>query len=81
MEALRKAENELNYQVLNNMYASLTDLYDLLGLPKTAYSDEVGWNVNNSLSLKFSSVLSEDGRPCLSFEFDTTHIRDYHKFG
>lgn len=81
METLRKAQNDLNAQVLNNMYASLSDFYDLIGLTRTDYSDEIGWNVNNTLELKFSTVMSEDGRPCLSFSFDTRHIRDYYKIG
>jgi hypothetical protein len=81
MEALRKAQNDLNHKVLNDYYASLTDFYDLIGLPRTSYSDEVGWNSDSQLELQFSTVLSEDGRPCLSVDFKEgmTPIRDYYR--
>jgi hypothetical protein len=81
MEALRKAENDINRQVLNDGYASLSDFYRLIGLQRTSEADEIGWTTDKSLELKFSTVLSEDGRPCLSFEFSVRPARDYYKFG
>ncbi|SRR6266540_517707 len=79
MESLKKAQNDLNYQVLNNYYASLSDFYDLVGLPRTEMSDEVGWNSDDILELAFSVVLSEDGRPCISINFKTVPIRNYSR--
>lgn len=79
METLRKAQNDINYDVNNNYYASLTDFYDLIGLPKTSNSDEVGWNVNSLLELRFSTVLSTDGRPCLAIDFVVSPIRGYNR--
>jgi hypothetical protein len=77
MEALRKAQNDLNAAVLHNSYASLTDFYNLLGIPKTIASDEVGWNTDKLLDLKIGHALSEDGRPCISIEYDLVSNRDY----
>jgi len=65
--------------VLNDFYASLSDFYDLIGLPTTSFSDEVGWNSDRLLELQFSTVLSDDGRPCISIDFRTVPIRDYYK--
>ena len=79
METLKKAQNDLNYRVLNDYYASLSDFYNLIELPTTSFSDEVGWNSNRLLELKFSTVLSEDGRPCISIEFDVDPVRDYYR--
>jgi hypothetical protein len=79
MESLKKAQNDLNYKVLNDFYASLSDFYDLIGLPTTSFSDEVGWNSDRLLELQFSTVLSDDGRPCISIDFRTVPIRDYYK--
>lgn len=79
MESLKKAQNDLNYQVLNNYYASLSDFYDLIGLPRTEMSDEVGWNSDEILELAFSTVLSDDGRPCISINFKTVPIRNYSR--
>jgi hypothetical protein len=79
VETIKKAENELNHQILNDMYASLTDWYTLLGLPRIEVSDEVGWNVDKLLEIKLTSVLSEDDRPCLSVNFNVTPVRGYYK--
>lgn len=79
MEGLRKAENDLNGQVLNDYYASLSDFYNLIGLPATSMSDDVGWNSDKQLKLQFSSVLTVEGRPCLSFTFNTTPIRNFYR--
>ena len=79
IEALKKAQNDVNHQVLNSYYASLTDFYDAIGLPKTAISDEIGWNSDKMLELSFSAYLPEDGRPCISIDYNVVPIRDYHR--
>lgn len=79
METLKQAENSINYQILNDGYASLTDFYNLLGLARTNLSEELGWNLDKLLELRFSSVLSENNQPCLSIEFSTAPIRNYYK--
>lgn len=80
MESLKKAQNDINYEIINNSYACLSDFYNLIGLSSTAYSNEIGWNLDNLIDLKFSTILSEDGRPCISLEFRVAPVRDYHKF-
>lgn len=79
MESLKKAQNDLNYQVLNNYYASLSDFYDLLGLDRTKVSDEIGWNSDKLLELTFSTVLSDDDRPCIVMDYQVVPIRGYHR--
>lgn len=80
METLKKAQNDLNYQIINNMYASLSDFYNLIGLAPTGFSEEVGWNSDKLMELDISTVLSDDGRPCISVNFNVHPIRDYHRF-
>jgi hypothetical protein len=79
METLKKAQNDTNYQVNNEYYASLTDFYNRIGLRPTGMSDEVGWNSDRLLELSFSSVISEDGRPCLAFEFVVVPVRGFYR--
>jgi len=76
MEALRRAENDINAQVINDSYAALSDLYDLLNLPHTSESSEVGWNLDRLLKLEFSPLISE-GRPCISVGFSVKPIRGF----
>ena len=79
VENIKKAENDLNHRILNDMYASLTDWYNLIGLASIEMSDEVGWNVDKLLEVSLSSVLSDDDRPCLSVNFNVSPVRDYYR--
>jgi hypothetical protein len=79
METLKKAQNDTNYQVNSDYYASLTDFYNRIGLRPTGMSDEVGWNSDRLLELSFSSVLADDGRPCLAFEFVVVPVRGFYR--
>jgi len=77
MEEVKRAQNDINAEIIHNSYASLSDFYNALGIGKTSCSDEVGWNTDKLLELKFTTVLSEDNRPCISIEFDVAPVRDY----
>jgi hypothetical protein len=79
METLKRAQNELNRSVLENYYASLTDFYHLIGLPKTTFSDDVGWNVDKTLELVFSATISENEIPCIHITYTTDPIRGYDR--
>jgi hypothetical protein len=81
METLKKAQNDLNYRILSDDYASLTDFYGLIGLPRTDISDELGWNTDCKMELDFSVTLAENGQPCLAITYHPMPIRNYYKFG
>lgn len=78
IETIKKAQNELNANLVFNMYASQNDFYELIGLPPASIGEELGWRVENMLEIRFSTALSSDGRPCLSLEYDRQPIRDYY---
>jgi hypothetical protein len=70
METLRRAQNSINAKLIREMEATLSDFYYMVRLPTTSYSSVTGWNVDKMLELYFSSTLTEDGRPCLSFDYN-----------
>lgn len=70
MESLRRAENEINAKIINELYVTLDEFYDLVGLRPIEHSSELGWNSDELMKLDFSSVLSEDGKPCLAFNYN-----------
>jgi Family of unknown function (DUF6353) len=72
METLRRAQNDINAKLYREMYASLNDFYYLVGLSYTENSGEVGWNSDRQLELYFSTVLSEDNRPCITISYNYT---------
>jgi hypothetical protein len=79
VEAIRKAENTVNYEIVHRMYDSLSHFYELVGLPPTRHSDEVGWNSNNLLEVMFSTQMSTDQRPCIVLDFTVGPTTDYAK--
>lgn len=70
MEALRKAQNELNALIISQIYVSLDEFYDIIGLAYTSNSSNVGWNSDKMMELQFSTVISESGEPCLAFDYN-----------
>jgi hypothetical protein len=70
MQTLRKAQNDINALIMSEMQATLEDLYDMIGLEHTANSDEYGWTSDRMLEIEFSSVLTKDGRPCLTLDYN-----------
>lgn len=66
MEELRQIENRLNRRMLDDMYISVNDYYDEIGLSHSKKGDRMGWNIKDgTIDFRYSSVLSEDGTPCL----------------
>lgn len=79
MEEIKEAQNNVNYQILNNQYASLTDFYSQLCLEKTKESDDVGWNSDKMLEVTFTSAIDSKKRPVLVMDFAVAPIRSYWK--
>lgn len=79
MEDLKKAQNDTNYEIMHNLYVSLSEFYDRIGLPKTSFSDEIGWNKDYLVELEFSSVMTPDQRPALGFTFRTNPRTKFYK--
>lgn len=70
MEALRRAQNTLNSRIISDSYVPLFEFYELVGLPYTSASNELGWDSDKLMDLRFSTVLSEAGEPCLAFDYN-----------
>lgn len=78
METIRRAINNFNKTLLLDMYASVNDFYDELDLDHTDVGDQVGWRIDNGLlDLDFSSLIADDGRPCLVVGFSRPPKHDF----
>ena len=78
IEKIKKAECELNRQMLDDMYVSLNDFYYEIGLDSVKLGDELGWNVDSGyIDLSFSSQLASDGTPCLVIDYSVAPRYDY----
>lgn len=78
--ALEKAMNQINFQLNNEFYATLSDFYDLVGLERTDESDMIGWNSDCPLELEFNWASTADERPCGVVRFRTVPYRGHHSF-
>lgn len=79
MEDIRAAVNTLNAQINNSLYGSINDLYDLLGLERTRYGDDVGWNSDHLVEPCFSADLTRDGRPYIVLDYEKAPVHTYDR--
>jgi hypothetical protein len=77
MEDVKAAQNKVNEEVFHHMYASLTSFYEHVGLPGTAFSDDVGFNTDYICEVQFSSTISSDNRPCIVVGFAVGPTENY----
>lgn len=71
MNKIKNAVNEVNKTLIDDMYISLNEFYDELGLAHTSIGNQLGWNVNKGLiDIYFSSQIAEDGTPCIVLNHD-----------
>lgn len=72
METLKRAQNEVNSIASKDVYATLSDFYDLLGLPHTSHSDYTGWDTERGMELVISAVMTETStpEPCMGFDYN-----------
>lgn len=70
METLRRVQNNINMKIHNDIYVTLDEFYDELGLKHTSHSGELGWDSDRMLELEFSTLLSDNNEPCLAFEYN-----------
>lgn len=72
IESIRRVINDLNFAMgySNEMYVSVSQLYDELGLKRTSISDDIGWNIGDGLiEADFSTQITDDGKPCIVLDF------------
>lgn len=79
VEDIKKAQNDTNYEILHNNYASLNDFYSKLGLELVSAGEELGWNSDHLLEVTFSSILSDNNTPVLVMDFYVAPIRGHYK--
>lgn len=77
VEKIRSAVNDINYQCIHEMSASMNDFYSKIGLPTTRAGDAVGWNVDQKMDVSFSASLTPDGKPCLVVNYYREPIANY----
>lgn len=81
VEKVEKAILELSRNIIDEMFVSLNDFYNLIDLDTIPLGDDLGWNIDNtirgSVPIIYNAVLTDDNRPCLCLEFEVHPRMDY----
>ena len=82
IDKLKKAENELNRQMRDEMYISLNEFYYEIGLPSIKIGDDIGWNIDREgyIDLCFSSQLNDNDEPVFVIDYGCGPRYDYRNF-
>ena len=82
IDKLRKAENEINSQMLDEGCISLNEFYYQVGLGETTTGGNIGWCYNRDgfVKLNLSSCISPDGIPCIVLGFRTDPYYKYDSY-
>lgn len=81
INTIKKAVNVINRNIITDMYASLNDFYDLIGLNPIDVGYDLGWNIDDGeIDIYFSSQLAEDGTPCLVIGYSVAPKYDFSSF-
>lgn len=80
-ERVQQAVNQINHQIQHNFCASLSDFYDILDLPRTALSEEFGWNTDEPLEPYYTGTLLSDGNPAIEMRFEVQPYRHFNRHG
>lgn len=68
IDKIRNAVLDLNERMINGneMYVSLNDFYDEIGLKHTDTGDLVGWRIDKGkIDIRYSAQLTDDNEPCI----------------
>lgn len=69
IESVKMAENQLNKDIIGDLWVTVNDWYYLLGLPGIDFGKYNGWNVDRFLDVEFVAMEAYDGRPCLGLNY------------
>lgn len=71
IDKVKRAEYTLNRQLMSEMFISLNEFYDEIGLSHIKLGEEMGWNIDKaSIVITFSAQLTEKEEPCLVLNYE-----------
>lgn len=71
IDVIKRAVNDFNEELLDEMFMSLNDFYYLVGLPPMEpIGDLLGWDImSGKLEMEYSSQLVSEYGPCLTIDY------------
>ena len=66
VEKVRKAMNDFNFELMTEMFKSVNEWYDMIGLPDVDMGAQQGWELEHGyLDIQFSTMLADNNEPCI----------------
>ena len=62
-----------------DMYVSLNDFYNEIGLEPINLGDEIGWNIDRRIDIAFELQESERDEPCFAIAYLQPPYHDFDK--
>lgn len=70
-ETIKRVANNLNREMRNDMYVTLNEFYDEIGLHHTDLGDNFGWTIDRGyIDIEFVANKTPDDKPYLALQFD-----------
>lgn len=69
VEAVRKAQNDINHELIAGTWVSLNRLYDFLGLDHILAGEDLGWSTDDLVEMGFAPMLSKSNTPCIVINY------------
>lgn len=82
IDTIKRAINAVNRKIVaGDMYVSLNEFYDEIGLAPVEIGYQLGWNIDDGeIEIEFSSHLAEDGTPCLVIGYNVAPKYGYSRY-
>ncbi len=72
MQTIRKAENDVNKECIDQQYCGLNDFYTMIGLNYSPAANGRGWTAGDGyLNIKYDAQLNESDEPVLVIDYES----------
>ena len=78
-ETLRHIQNDLNHQLINEMWLSLNNFYYACGLSPINLGEEMGWDADHLIELRLTGGLTENGTPYIVVDHEIPPKADFYR--
>jgi hypothetical protein len=80
IDTINRAINDLNFTMINDMYVSVNDFYELIGLDCIPAGFEMGWNIGDGkIDVHYSTQITDDNQLCLVINFNNLPKNGYDR--
>lgn len=70
VDAIKRAENEVNKRLYQETFISLSEFYGLINLDETNISDNLGWDATSPLDIFYTTQMTADDKPCVYLMYE-----------